>query len=359
MGKKLLMVVGPTEVEPDVLDAGALDSEYMRTPAYSEKMKNIYSKLQYVFQTKNPVVIYGCSGTGAMEAAVTNFLSSTDRVVYVNGGTFGKRWGEICRIHGVDAVELSVPFGKSIDPALIGKALAEHKGIKAVFTTLDETSSGALTDVKAIGEILRDYPDVLFVVDCVSGLIVEEMQMDDWGVDVAVSSSQKALAIPPGLGFLAASKKALKAAEKSDLRMFYFDILEYVKDWKRGQTPYTPPVSLINQLEIRLEKICDEGLENVRSRYDRNTRRIREGLGTLGFSVFAENPASAVTGCYTEKYNARQVVEHLRNRYDIEIAPSGGTLGEHFFRVGNFGAVGDAEIDRFLASMERTVNELK
>lgn len=354
----LMMVAGPTEIEKDILKAGAWPCEYMRTEDYTDRLRKIYSGLQYVFQTKNPVVMYACTGTGMLEAAVTNSLSKGDTALYVNGGSFGQRWGDILTLHGVHAIEEKVEFGKSVEPENIRRTLEQHKNIKAVFTTLDETSSGALTDVKSIAEIVRAYPDTLMVVDCVSALVVEKMQMDAWGIDIAVTSSQKALAIPPGLGFMAISTKGLAAAERADLRLFYFDILAYVKDWKRGQTPFTPAVSLINQLEIRLAKIQSEGLDAMQARYAENTKRIRNGLSEFGFTTFAEHPSNCVTGCMSGKYNAKEIVRIMREKHHIEIAPSGGSLAERFFRVGNFGAVGNREISRFLAAIKKTLAEL-
>jgi len=358
--RNLLMVLGPTEVEEDILKVGAKAQEYMRTPDYSEKWGEIFKNLQYVFQTQNPVVCFASSGTGAMDAAVSNLLPQNNgTALYVNGGSFGKRWGQILNQYNIKNIEIPVEFGKSVNPQKIKEELDKNPNIKAVFTTLDETSSGALTDIKSIGEIIKNYPNTVFVVDCVSGLIVEEMQMDEWGVDVAVSASQKALAIPPGLGFMAISPKALKLAEANKTRSAYFDIFDYIANWKRNQTPFTPAVSLVEQLKLRLEKIKAEGLENYRKRYRANTEIIRQGLKELGFEVFAENPANCVTGIMTEKYDASEIVRIMREKHNIEIAPSGGELKEKFFRVGNFGAIEKEEIKQFLSAMKQTLSEVK
>lgn len=357
--KKLLMVLGPTEIEDDILKLGAEPEVYMRTADYSEKLRKIYKNLQYVFQTKNPVVFFASSGTGAMEAAVTNVLSKNDTALYINGGSFGDRWGKICKTHGVNTVEIKVNFGESVNPEFVKDALCKNSNIKAVFATLDETSSGALTDIKAIGNIVKDYPNTIFVVDCVSALIVEPMQTDDWHVDVAVSSSQKAMAIPPGLGFMSISDKALDFAQKADLKTFYFDIFDHIANWKRNQTPFTPAVSLLNQLEGRLEKIAIEGLENYRNKYYHLTNLIRTGLKKLGFEVLAKVPANCVTGILTEKYDASEIVRIMREKHNIEIAPSGGEMKTKLFRVGNFGNITENDIDRFLVAMKDTLEELK
>lgn len=359
MEHKLLMVLGPTEVERDILEIASHPQEYMRTSDYTSKWLKIFEGLKYCFQTQNTVVVMASSGTGAMEAAVTNFLSKNDTAIYINGGSFGKRWGDICKKHGINAIEIPVTFGESPNPKTVEEILKQNPNSKAVFATLNETSSGALTDIKAIGEIVKQYPETLFIVDCVSGLLTDEFLQDEWGVDVAVSASQKAFALPPGLGFMSANDKALRFAEKSDLRNFYFDIFDYVNNAKRGQTPFTPAVSLVNQLEKRLEKIQTEGLENFRTRYRKNTAILREGLEKLGLKILAQTPANCVSAVMTEGVNASLVVKIMREKYNIEIAPSGGDLKTKLFRIGNYGAVGEEEIKQCLKALELTLREIK
>jgi aspartate aminotransferase-like enzyme len=355
---KLMFVLGPTEIEDDILQLGCLPQVYMRTPDFSLRLENIFKNLQYLFQTKNPVVFFASSGTGAMEAAVTNLLSRNDSAIYVDGGSFGHRWGDICEKHFVNSIRLEVPFGSSINPQNIEKQLEQNKNIKAVFTTYDETSSGAKTDIEAIGKIVKKYPNTVLVVDAVSALLTEKLNMDEWGIDVVISSSQKALALPPGLGFMAISEKALKFAEQADLRTFYFDIFDYIANWKRNQTPFTPAVGLLYQLEKRLEKIKQEGLENIQQRYADLTAYLREGLKEVGFIPVAKNPVNCVTGIYTAPYDASQIVKIMREKYNIEIAPSGGDMKTKLIRVGNFGAIGKEEIDLFLKCLKLTLEEL-
>ena len=359
MKHKLLMVLGPVEIEKDILKEAAKPQEYMRTEDYTKKWLRIFENLKYVFQTRNPVVVFASSGTGAMEAAVTNALSSSERAICINGGTFGKRWGEICKKHGIETTELTVEFGKSPKAEDVRNLLAQYPDTKAVFATLNETSSGALTDIKSIGEIIKNYPDTLFIVDCVSGLLTDEFLPDEWGVDIAVSASQKAFALPPGLGFMSVSSKALEFAKKSDLRNFYFDIFDYVDNAKRGQTPFTPAVSLVNQLDKRLEKIKKEGLENYRLRYKKNTEFLREGLKNLGLKILAENPANCTTAVMTNNFDASMVVKIMREKYNIEIAPSGGELKTKLFRIGNYGNITEKDIKKCLKALTKTIEEIK
>ena len=359
MKHKLLMVLGPVEIEKDILKEAAKPQEYMRTEDYTKKWLRIFENLKYVFQTRNPVVVFASSGTGAMEAAVTNALSSSERAICINGGTFGKRWGEICKKHGIETTELTVEFGKSPKAEDVRNLLAQYPDTKAVFATLNETSSGALTDIKSIGEIIKNYPDTLFIVDCVSGLLTDEFLPDEWGVDIAVSASQKAFALPPGLGFMSVSSKALEFAKKSDLRNFYFDIFDYVDNAKRGQTPFTPAVSLVNQLDKRLEKIKKEGLENYRLRYKKNTEFLREGLKKSGLKILAEHPANCTTAVMTNDFDASRVVKIMREKYNIEIAPSGGGLKTKLFRIGNYGNITEKDIKKCLKALTKTIEEIK
>ncbi len=358
MEHKLLMVLGPTEVERDILEIASQPQEYMRTDDYTSKWFNIFEGLKYCFQTKNTVVVTASSGTGAMESAVTNFLSKNDTAIYINGGSFGKRWGDICKKHGINAIEVPVSFGESPNPKVVEQTLKQNPHSKAIFATLNETSSGALTDIKSIGEIVKQFPETLFIVDCVSGLLADEFLQDEWGVDVAISASQKAFALPPGLSFLSANERALEFAKKSNLRNFYFDIFDYVNNAKRGQTPFTPAVSLVNQLEKRLEKIQKEGLKNFRTRYKQNTEILRKGLKTLEFEILAKTPANCVSAVMTNDIDASLVVKIMREKYNIEIAPSGGDLKTKLFRIGNYGDIGEDEINQCLNALKKVKEEL-
>ena len=356
---KLLFVLGPTEIEEDILKIGSNPQVYMRTSDFSLRLEKMFKNLQYLFQTKNPVVFFACSGTGAMEGALTNVLSKNDKMLYVDGGSFGHRWGDIAQKHDVDAIRLEVPFGSSVNPEEIKKQLDKNPDIKAVFTTYDETSSGAKTDIKAIGAIVKNYPNTIFIVDAVSALVTEELRTDEWNIDVVISSSQKALALPPGLGFMSISDKALEFAKKANLRSFYFDIFDYIANWKRNQTPFTPAVGILFQLERRLEKIKEEGLENIQKRYFEVTKYLRERLKEVNFHPLAKNPVNCVTGIFTAPYDASEIVRIMREKYNVEIAPSGGEMKTKLIRIGNFGAIGKEEVDYMIKYLKLTLEELK
>lgn len=358
--KNLLMILGVVEIEDDVRALGAEHLDYNRTPDYKVILENIFKGLQYVHQTESPVLLVSSSGTGVMEGAATNILNSKSEALYVNGGVFGERWGLILKQHGIKSQEIKLNYGETVKPQDIKKALDNNPNIEAVFLTHNETSTGTKTDIKSIAEIIKEYPNTILVVDCISSILVEEIQTDKWGVDVVVSSGNKALAVPPGVGFMTFSKKAIEKIKKSDLRLFNYDALEYLKEWERISTPYTPPISILKQLELRLKKIQDEGLENVRKRYEENTEYLRNGVKNLGLGFFTEHPANCVTGVVTpEDINAADVVKMMREKHNIEIAPSWPGLKERLFRVGNFGNINKSEIDRFLNALKSTIEELR
>ena len=358
--RNLLMILGVVEIEDDVRILGAEHLDYNRTPDYKRVLENIFKGLQYVHQTNNPVLLVSSSGTGVMEGAVTNVMSSNSEALFVNGGVFGERWGLILKQHGIKSEEIKLNYGETVNPNEIKKALDKNPNIEAVFLTHNETSTGTKTDIKAIAEIIKNYPNTILVVDCISSILVEDVKTDEWGIDVVVSSGNKALAVPPGVGFMTFSQKALKKVEKSDLRLFNYDAIEYLKEWDRVSTPYTPPISLLRQLELRLKKIQDEGLENVRKRYENNTQYLREGVKKLGLGFFTKHQANCVTGVLTpDGINAADVVQIMREKYNIELAPSWPGLKEKLFRVGNFGNINKPEIDKFLDSLKLTLEELK
>ncbi len=359
MSRNLLMILGVVEIEDDVRALGACPLEYNRTPDYKEILGNIFKGLQYIHKTKQPVLLVTSSGTGVMEGAVTNIMNSSSEALFVNGGVFGERWGEILKAHKIKTHEIKLNYGTPVTPEQIEDLLNNNPNIEAVFLTHNETSTGTLTDIKAIAEVVKKYPNTILVVDCISSILVEPVEMDAWGIDVIVSSGNKAIAVPPGVGFMTFSQKAMKKVEKSDIRLYNYDALEYLKEWKRVSTPYTPPISILKQLELRLKKIQDEGLENLRQRYVENTKYLRQGVENLGLTFFTPYQANCVTGVVTpEGINAAEVVKIMREKHHIELAPSWPGLKEKLFRVGNFGNINKAEIDRFLKALKLTLDEL-
>jgi len=290
-----------------------------------------------------------------MEAAVVNVLSSGDEVVVLSGGTFGHRWSEIAERYGADCKLLEVPQGYSVSPDEIREKIS--KNTKAVFVTANETSSGVLIDVEGIGKIVRDT-DAILVVDAVSSLGADRLDMDAWGLDVVITSSQKALALPPGLSFISVSEKAWNRINKSNLPKYYFDLKYYRDNIRRGQTPFTPPISLLYQLDVRLDMILKKGHDNVIEEQRTKALYLKDRLGSLNLEVIGKNHSSGVLGIrFPGNVDAFSVVQSLRENYGIEITPSPGEDKSRVARVGLFGEITMKDIDGFIDSLTQVLNQ--
>ena len=261
--KSKLFTPGPTKVPGAVLSAVGKQVLHHRSPEFSEKVRHVQDELGRLLQTHNDTLLFTCSGTGMMEAAVANLLSRGDKAICVNNGVFGERWADICRAFGVEVIDVAVEWGKSISPEELKTVADAHPDAKAVFVIHSETSTGALHDIEAIAKALKDH-EAAIVVDATSSVGVHEIRMDEWGIDVVVAGTQKALMTPPGLSFVALNGKAWGLVSNSDLPTYYFD---FTTTWKRlqrkGQTPFTTAVSLVYGLEVALAMMEQEGWDNV------------------------------------------------------------------------------------------------
>ena len=320
MIKNYLMTPGPTPIPPEVLLSMAKPIIHHRTPQFQKIIQEVEENLKYVFQTKNEVLIFASSGTGAMEGAVCNLLSPGDKAITVQGGKFGERWTEICRAYGIEAVVIDVEWGKAVEPKEIEKKLAAGN-VKAVFVTLCETSTGVQTDIKALAEVVKKTKAVL-VVDAISGLGAVECKTDEWGVDVVVSGSQKGLMIPPGLAFASVSQKAWKLVEQSKCPKYYFDFKESKKAMEKVDTPFTPAISLIIGLNDALKIIRQEGLEAIMTRHKKMAKALREAAKALGLELF--NPTALSDAVTTVKMpqgvDGEKLVKTMRDEYGVGIA---------------------------------------
>jgi len=247
-----------------------------RAPEYEQIFSEVRQGLKFLFQTSTEVLVFAASGTGAMEGAVVNTLSPGDKALVVRGGKFGERWGEICQAYGVNFEPIDIEWGNPVDPALIEAALKRDPSIKAVFVTHSETSTGTLSDLKAIAEIVSRTP-ALLIADVVTSLGVTDVPVDAWKIDVAAAGSQKGLMLPPGLAFCSVSDKAWEMVAKSKLPKFYFNFTGEKKNIEKNQNAWTPAVSLLVALRETLALIQQEGLANVFARHDRLARATRAG----------------------------------------------------------------------------------
>ncbi len=358
MIKNYLMTPGPTPVPPEVLLSMAKPIIHHRTPQFQKILQEVEENLKYIFQTKNHVLIFTSSGTGAMEGAVCNLLSPGDKAITVQGGKFGERWTEICQAYGIIADIIDVEWGKAVEPKAIEKKLASGD-VKAVFVTLCETSTGVETNIKAIAEVVKKT-DAVLVVDAISGLGAVECKTDEWGVDVVVSGSQKGLMIPPGLAFASVSQKAWKLVEQSKCPKYYFDFKAAKKAMEKIDTPFTPAVTLIIGLNDALKILKEQGLESVMNRHKKMAKAIREAAKALNLSLFNPTALSdAVTAVNVPQgVDGEKLVKIMRDEYGVGIAGGQAELKGKVFRVASMGYMNQFDIIVAISCLEIVLSKM-
>jgi len=352
--KKYLLAPGPTQVSPEVLLAMAQPIIHHRAPEFATLLDRVKQDLKWLFQTQNDVLIIVSTGTGAMEGSVTNFLSPGDKALVVNGGKFGERWLKICQAYGVKTEELKVEWGYGVSPAAVQAALQKDSSIKAVFTQASETSTGVAHPIQQIAEIVRGYENCLMVVDAVSAMGAFDIQTDAWGLDVVVTGSQKALALPPGLAFVSISEKGWRQAEKAKNSKFYFNFKKERDALSKNQTAFTAAVSMVVALDRSLSMLKQEGLPNVFARHRLLARATQEAMKAIGLSLFPkEYPSDAVTAISSpEGYDGQTIYKDLRVKYGITAAGGQDHLKGKVFRIANMGYIDVFDVIIAVAAVE-------
>jgi len=355
--KRYLLTPGPVTIPPEIALKEALPIFHHRTDEFATAYKNIAKSLKYVFQTENEVYILSASGTGSMEMAVTNLLSPGDKIIVASCGNFGDRWAEIARGYEIKVVSASVRWGKTIKPAEIERALRENPDVKAVYTTFTETSTGVANDIKAVGRIVSKTNAVL-VVDAISGLVDQEFRTDKWKVDVVISASQKGFMLAPGLAFIALNSKAWKLVDASKIPKFYFDIKKYKKFYAAGETPFTPPLTLIAALQESVRLIEKRGLENIWNDCKLLAKATRAAMKALGLELFSEVPCEIVTSASVPVGIGVKIVKILREKYGVSIADGQGDLKGRIIRFAHLGCIGKADLLAGFTCLEMVLIEL-
>ena len=362
MQKKYLMAPGPTPVPSEVLLAQARPMIHHRTPDFNQVVRECVEGLKYVFQTEaSDVLIFASSGTGAMESAVVNCFSPGDKVIVSYNGKFGQRMEQISKAYGLSVTVLEYGWQQVVNPADIADFLKQNPDTRGVIVTQSETSSGVLNDVQAIGEIVKDYPECVLIVDSITGIGAVDCQTDAWGLDVVMTGSQKGLMLPPGLAAVTVSPKAWQAYQRSSLPKFYFDWKKYQKNLQDDTTPFTPAVSLMIGLAEALKLMREEGLENIIARHARLAEATRQGCEALGLELFAppEGRGNAVTPVWVpEGIDGKKLVSTMKNKYGVTIAGGQDDYAGRIFRVGHLGYFGDFDIITTLAALEMSLKEL-
>ncbi|MFC1718698.1 pyridoxal-phosphate-dependent aminotransferase family protein [Candidatus Poribacteria bacterium] len=357
--KKRLMTPGPVMVPSDALLAMAQPMIHHRTEEFGKVLIEATDALKYVFQTKNDLLIFTASSTGAMQSAVVNLLSPGDCALVIVGGKFGERWAEICEAYDVKVERLDVEWGMSVDPESVAEKLRSNPDIKCVYATLCETSTGVAHDIEGLARIVKDTQDALLVVDAVSGLGAMDIQTDNWGIDVVVSGSQKGLMSPPGLGFISINEQAWAAVEKARLPRYYFDLKKAKESLAKKQTPFTCSVSLILALRESLAHIKREGLANTLGRHARLAEATRAGVKALGLELFASAPANAVTAVKVpDVVDGKQLIKIVDDKYGITFAGGHGDLAGKIIRIAHLGYCDNMDIVGAISALEMALPEL-
>ncbi len=352
MNKKRLFTPGPVSIPPEVSLKCAEPILHHRTPEFQKILKGVLEDLQYVFQTSEPVVLFAASGTGAMEASVSNLLSAGDKAIMISAGKFGERWIELGKAYGVECVVIELEYGQAVDPQQVETALKEHPDAKAVYATLCETSTATRIDLVALGNVVRQS-DAVLVVDAVSALCAEELRTDEWGIDVVVSGSQKGLMMPPGLAFISVGARAQKLLGQSNLPKYYFSLEKALKSREKTDTPFTPAVSLVKGLGTALQLIREEGIENVWKRHAVLASATRAGVQGLGLEVFSQAPSNVVTAFNVpEGVDGAGLVKWIRDKLGVSFAGGQGSLKGKIVRVAHLGWVDELDIYQAMSALE-------
>jgi aspartate aminotransferase-like enzyme len=354
MLKRYLLAPGPTPVPAEILLSMAAPIIHHRSPDFLPVLDSAKKGLQWLYQTKNDVLILSSTGTGGMVGAVKNFFNQGDEVLVVNGGKFGERWTKICQAYGLKVEEIVVEWGYAVKPEEVEERLKKNKNLKGVFVQASETSTGVYHDIQALSSIVRKHEDTLFIVDAISALVAHDLRTDEWGIDIMVGGSQKGVMLPPGIAFVSVSEKAWKKAETSKIPKFYFNFKKERENLAKNQTNFTSPVTLIIGLNAGLKMLQAEGLENVFKRHERLAHATRKAVQAIGLELYPkESPANSVTAIMTPPgIDGQAVYENLREKYGITAAGGQDKAKGKIFRIAHLGYADRFDIITAIAGIE-------
>jgi len=349
-----LRIPGPTPVPDEVLQAMAKQMINHRGPEFVQLLNDVTAKLKQIFQTKGDVLLLTGSGTGGLEAAIVNTLSPGDKVLATSIGVFGDRFTKIAQQYGADIIPLSFEWGKAADVDTIRQALRAEPKIKAVMVTHNETSTGVTNDLASISSVVKEF-DKLLLVDAISSLGAIDLPVDDWHCDVTVTGSQKAWMVPPGLTMVSVSEEGWRAHAEAKMPRFYWDFTKAKNSLEKEQTPWTPAVSIIFALQVALDMMLKEGLTNVVARHARVGKATREGIKSLGLSLFAEesHASNAVTAvAVPDGLDVKKLRKILREEHQVVLAGGQQKLDGKIFRIGHLGWVNEKDIEAVISALK-------
>jgi aspartate aminotransferase-like enzyme len=359
--KSRLFTPGPT---PLLMEAQARTllaaNVHHRTEAFRKILAETLELLKYYFHTQNDVLIFASSGTGAMEGSVANLCSPGERILVGTAGKFGERWLGLAKAYGIDAVKVESPYGHPVNIEEMKQKLAKEGPFRAVYIQATETSTAVMNDVEALGEAVKNYPETCLVVDAITGLGTTDLRPDEWGLDIVIGGSQKAVMIPPGLAFVSASEKAWGLIAKAKLPRFYFDFAKERKNQAKGETAYTPATTLVISLHAALGYIKEIGRENLIANAALLALLTREAAQALRLKLFAQSsPANAATAvCAPEGMDSGAIIKELRNRFGAIVANGQGDMKGKIFRLAHLGYFDLADLFAIVAALEIALSKL-
>jgi len=349
-----LRIPGPTPVPDKVLQAMAMPMVNHRGPEFKQALNDVTAKLKQIFQTQNDVFVLTGSGTGGLEAIIVNTLSPGDKVLSVSIGVFGERFGTIAEQFGAEVIPLRSEWGKAADPDAIRQALKAEPKIKAVLVTHNETSTGVTNDLASISSAVKEF-DKLLLVDAISSLGSIELPVDNWHCDVVVTGSQKGWMVPPGLVMVSISQKGWQAHSTAKMPRFYWDFTKAKNSLEKGQTPWTPALSIVFALSVSLEMMVEEGLPNIVARHARIGQIARDGVKSLGLSLFADekyasNTVTAVAA--SDGLDIKKMRKIMNEEHQIVLAGGQQTLDGKIFRIGHLGWVTEDDVKAVISALK-------
>ncbi len=349
-----LRIPGPTPCPDEVLQSMTKQMINHRGPEFQQIMQDITAGLKQIFQTQNDVFLLTASGTGGMEAAIVNTLSPGDKVLSVSIGVFGERFAAIARQHGAEVIPLKFEWGKAADPDAVRRALQAEPKVKAVLVTHNETSTGVTNDLAAISSVVKEFGKLLLV-DAISSLGSINLPVDEWHCDVAITGSQKGWMVPPGLAMVSVSQEAWQAHSEAKMPRFYWDFSKARSYLEKGQTPWTPAVSIVFALSTALEMILKEGLSAIIANQARVAKATRDGVKSLGLSLFADedyasNTVTAVAA--TNGLDTKKLNKIMREEHDVVLAGGQQSLDGKIFRIGHLGWVTEDDIATVMSALK-------
>lgn len=355
----LNFTVGPVMSSADILEISSHSTPYFRTPEFSRIMlENERLMLKYLNAPKNSRCVFlTTSGTGAMESCVINILNKQDKIIVVNGGSFGQRFVELCELHDLQYDELKCKFGSQITKEQLD--IFSGKGYTALLINMHETSSGVLYDMDIVSSFCRAN-GILLIVDAISSFLSDELDMQKLGIAAALTGSQKALAVQPGVSVIALAPEALKRVEDNREICLYLSLKQALENMERGQTPFTPAVTILMQINKRLKQIdLNGGVVEERKRIANLANYFRKRIVDYPFKFVNDCSSNTVTALYTKEYDAERIVSILKDEYNIWVCPNGGKLSKQMFRVGHIGNLTTKDYDKLFDALDAMIEKKK